>query len=387
MIKKEISEIKRQFTNEHCTITRLCGCYVDGEKRKMAEIKEAFLSLPEDEIFKYFEIFRKSLSGTLGKNLINMEFPKNLDFQGTSQAFLYQLRESRLTNPELLESFYDKVIETYDYVGNYLILLIHAAYDVPGKTSDGIEMNDASDEVYEYILCCICPVNLSKAGLSYDAETNTFRNRIRDWIVELPETGFLFPAFNDRSTDIYSLLYYAKNAEMLHDMFIHDFLGCTLPLSAGTQKETFHSLIADTLGPACEYEVVKNIHDKLNEMIEEHKDIPQPLLLEKEKVKTLFADSGVENSVLNQFDETYEKHFSHIPEPERPALIATNLTNSRTFEIKTPEVVIKVNPERTNLVDTRIIDGKRCIVIEITDEVSVNGISLSMQATPDQQDL
>ena len=200
MNKKEISEIKKQFTPENCSLTRICGCYVDGEKNKKTELKEAFLSLSEEEMFKYFEIFRKSLSGTIGKNLMNMEFPLEQETEGGTQHFLMKLRESKLTDDALVESFYDKIIENYDYPENYYIILIHGVYDIPGKSSDGAEMFDASDEIYEHIMCCICPVKLSKAGLCYNAETNSIQDRIRDWIVELPDVAFLFPQFNDRST-------------------------------------------------------------------------------------------------------------------------------------------------------------------------------------------
>ena len=207
MNKKEINEIRKQFTPNNCTITRMCGCYVDGEKNKKTELKEAFLSLPEEEICKYFDIFRKTLSGTVGKNLLNMEFPLDSEFTGGTQEFLMRLRDSKLTDEDLLEQFYDKIITSYDYGENFLILLIHAAYDIPGRASDNMEMFDASDEVYDYILCSICPVDLCKPGLSYNVQDNRFQDRIRDWIVGLPNLGFLFPAFNDRSTDIHSVLY------------------------------------------------------------------------------------------------------------------------------------------------------------------------------------
>ena len=166
MIKKEISEIKRRFTPSNCTVSRICGCYVDGEKNKKTTFKEAFLSLPEEDMFKYFDILRKNLSGALGKNLINLEFPLDSEMEGGTQEFLLRLRASRLQDDALLDTFYDRIIEAYDYVGNYLILLIHDAYDIPGKTSDGLAMEDASDEVYSYIMCSICPVDLSKPGLS-----------------------------------------------------------------------------------------------------------------------------------------------------------------------------------------------------------------------------
>jgi hypothetical protein len=371
VIKQEINELKRLYTPSNCSITRICGCYVDGEKNKKTEFKEAFLSLPEEEIFKYFELLRKTLSGSLGKNLLNLDFPLASEQEGGTQAALLALRDSKLKDDALIEEFYDRVINTYEYVGNYLILLIHDAYDVPGKTTDGLTMDDASDTVFEYIMCCICPVNLSKPGLSYDNINNEFHNRIRDWVVEMPETGFLFPSFNDRATDIHSTLFYSKNPEEAHSEFVENILGCTLPLSAGTQKEAFQALIEETLGDEVEYEVVKNIHENLTEMIEEHKEIPEPLTLDKHQVKSLFEKSGVKEEKLTDFDKLYDAAAG-----EDTSLFVNNVANVRTFEIKTPDVVVKVNPERADLVNTLQIDGKRCLVIEINDHVEVNGITI-----------
>lgn len=375
MIKQEVNELKRLYTPSNCSITRICGCYVDGEKNRKTEFKEAFLSLPEEEIFKYFELLRKTLSGTLGKNLLNLDFPLSSEEAGGTQEFLLKLRDSKLKDEELLSQFYDRIISSYEYVGNYLILIIHDAYDVPGKTTDGLTMEDASDSVFEYMLCCICPVNLSKPGLSYDAAANEFHNRIRDWVVEMPECGFLFPSFNDRASDIHSTLYYSKNPEEPHQEFVTDILGCSLPLTAGSQKETFQTLIEETLGEEADYEVVKSIHENLTEMIEEHKEIPEPLSLDKKQVKTLFEKSGVEEEKLETFDQLYDAAAG-----ETTSLLVNNVANTRSFEVKTPDVVIKVNPERADLVTAMTVEGKRCLVIELSDQVEVNGIKVGGRA-------
>lgn len=375
MIKQETSELKKLFTPKKCSITRICGCYVDGEKNKKTQFSQAFLALPEEEMFKYFEIFKKSLSGSFGKNLLNLDFPLESESEGGTQEFLLRLRDSRLKDDDLLEEFYDKIIDAYEYVGNYLILTIHDAYDVPGRASDGMEMEDASDEVYEYILTCICPVNLSKPGLSYNAMENAFQNRIRDWVVELPETGFLFPAFNDRGSDLHSTLYYSKNPEELKETFVDQLLGCPLPLSAGGQKETFQTLIEETLGETCDIETVKNIHEKLTEMVEEHKEELQPLTLDKNEVKTLLASSGVANDKMLEFERHYDETAG-----EDTSLMASNVINTRSFEVKTPDVVIKVNPERTDLIETRKVDGRECLVIPLGDNITVNGISVRASA-------
>ena len=368
MNKKEVLEIRKQFTPANCAITRIAGCYVDHEKNKKMESKSAFLSLPEEEAFKYFDIFKKTLSGTMGKNMLNMEFPIDQEMPGGTQEFLMKLKASKLEDDMLLEEFYDKVIATYEYAENYYIILIHAMYDVPGRSSDNMEMFDASDEVYEYLVCSICPVSLSKAGLSYNAESNCIQDRIRDWVVDMPDKGFLFPAFNDRSTDIHGVLYYTKKSEDLQPELIEQLLGAKMPMSANTQKETFQMLIEDTLGEDGDYETIRNIHDTLNDMIEEHKEEPEPLQLDKTDVRKVFEKSGVSSEKMECFDQNYEETAG-----EKTSLLATNITETKKFQIETPDIVIKVNPERADLIETRVIDGRQCLVIAVDDHIEVNG--------------
>ena len=371
MNKKEVLELRKQYKPEECSITRICGCYVDGNKEILATSKDAFLSLPEEEIFKYLTIFKQTLSGTIGKNLINMEFPLDQEMPGGTQDFLLQLRNSKLQDEMLLEEFYQKIIEHYNYGENYYIVLIHVAYDVPGKSTDGSEMFDASDDVFDYILCSICPVHLSKEGLCYNPLTNHIENRIRDWFVEPPVKGFLFPAFNDRCTDVHSLLYFSKQAEDLQPEFIENALGCRFPMSAGSQKDTFQAVIMNTLGESCEYEVVRNIHDNLQEIIEEAKESPEPPVLTKPEFKRLLANSGASSESIEQFDSS----FDYIA-GENAEFLVTNIAETRKFSIETPDIVIKVSPERADLVEQKIIDGIPYLVIPMTDEVEVNGVRI-----------
>jgi len=370
MNKKEVAELKRLFHPDRSPITRVCGCYVDAEKNKKAKLKEAFLSLPEEEMFKYFDIFKKTLSGSIGRNLLDMEFPLEQEAGGGAQEYLMKLRTSQLKDDDLLDAFYDKVIETFLYPENYYIVLIHCAYDIPKRGTDGIEQIDASEYVYEFLLCSICPVNLSKPGLCYHEDTNTISERIRDWFVEPPVTGFLFPAFTDRNTDIHSLLYYSKNPDELNAGFARELLGCELPLSAGSQKDTFNTLVADTLSDSCTYETVKNIHASLNELLEEHKDDPNPVLLDKGDVKRLLSQSGADDETLEHFDEEFEQASGST----QAELYVTNVANTKKFEIKTPNIVISVKPECADLIETKTIDGRLCFVIPMDDSVEVNGI-------------
>lgn len=373
MTRKELSEIKSQYTLENCGILRLCGCYVDGERNKITQFNENFLNLPEEEKHKYFDIFKKTLSGTLGKNLIDMKFNVDAYADEGARTFLMNLRDSGLKDDRLLDEFYDRIINNYSYVGNYLILLINQVYDIPTVTTDNIEMEDASDEVYSYILCSICHVNLSKPGLGYDEEDNNFHDKKQNHMVDVPDVGFLFPAFNKRSADEDMTVFYTKDVSEFEDGLIDCLLDCVAPLPAKQQKETFTSLVSEAVGEEADLQVVKNIHANLEQIIEEKKqESPAPVMLDKNEMKNLLEKSGVKEEKLENFEEHFE-----MAAGEHGKLVASNVSSGKKFEVKTPDVVIKINSDKTDIVSTQVIDGRQCLVIQIDERLVVNGISVN----------
>ena len=373
MTRKELNEIKSQYTLEDCGILRLCGCYVDGDRNKITQFKENFLNLPEEEKHKYFDIFKKTLSGTPGKNLVDMKFNVDAYADEGARTFLMNLRDSGLKDDRLLNEFYDRIINNYSYVGNYLILLINQVYDIPAVTTDNIEMDDASDEVYSYILCSICHVNLSKPGLGYDEEDNNFHDKKQNHMVDVPDVGFLFPAFNKRSADEDMTLFYTKDVSEFEDGLIDCLLDCAVPLPAKQQKETFTSLVNEALGEEADLEIVKNIHENLEQIIEEKKqESPAPVMLDKTEMKDLLEKSGVKEEKLENFEEHFE-----MAAGEHGKLVASNVSSGKKFEVKTPDVVIKINSDKTDIVSTQVIDGRQCLVIQIDERLEVNGISVN----------
>lgn len=368
MTKKEISELKKLYQKDTGCITRIAGCYVNGEKEPITTFKDAFYSLPEEETFKYYEIFRKTLSGSLGKNLLTLDYTLQQETEGDAHPLFMKLTESGLTDDALLEEFYTKVIETYEQEGNYLILLIHNTYDVPGKTSDGFTMEDASDSVYNYLLCSICPVALSKPGLSYEPEQNVFQNRNRDWVVGMPKTGFLFPSFTDRCPDIHSMLYYSKDAADIQDLFIEEVLGATAPTSAAAQREKFQDLIETALGKNPDCETILGIQDSFRERLEENEQV----ILEKQLVSEIFTENGVQvtDEALTQLDET--------------PILASNAVDIKKIEIKTEAITVQAKPEFSHLVETKIVDGRKSLVIALEGPVTVNGIPLNGTVSLDE---
>ena len=373
MTRKELNEIKSQYTLEDCGILRLCGCYVDGERNKITQFNENFLNLPEEEKHKYFDIFKKTLSGTPGKNLVDMKFNVDAYADEGARTFLMNLRDSGLKDDRLLNEFYDRIINNYSYVGNYLILLINQVYDIPAVTTDNIEMDDASDEVYSYILCSICHVNLSKPGLGYDEEDNNFHDKKQNHMVDVPDVGFLFPAFNKRSADEDMTLFYTKDVSEFEDGLIDCLLDCAVPLPAKQQKETFTSLVNEALGEEADLEIVKNIHENLEQIMEEKKqESPAPVMLDKTEMKDLLEKSGVKEEKLENFEEHFE-----MAAGEHGKLVASNVSSGKKFEVKTPDVVIKINSDKTDIVSTQVIDGRQCLVIQIDERLEVNGISVN----------
>lgn len=376
MEKKEINELRKLFTLEKCGISKVVGCYVNGDKVKLANIDELFGVLPEEEQHKYFEIFRKSLSGQTGKNLLNMEF--NETAKDEQRDFLIRLRDSELKDEKILDEFYDKVIESYNYVGNYIIILAYQSYDVPSITSDNMENEDASEEVYRFVLCSICPVELSKPGLEYFEVENTFHNSERSYMVGLPDMGFLFPAFTERCEDRDRLLLYTKDSKEFDIGFMNYVLNCRVPIPAPRQKDIFNEIIAETLEDECDYETVKNIHEELSSIIETRKEDPTvPETISKKEIKNIFENSGVNVERMENFDRRYDAHFEEEKEEEKSFYVKNLYPVANKVEIKTANVSIKVDADKMDVIETKIIDGKKCLVIRVDEELIVNGIRVN----------
>lgn len=376
MNKKEVSEIKGLFKRDGGAIDRICGCLIDGDKQIRMTFCDAFLSLSQEEIDKYFEIFRKALSGSLGKNLHTLEYTLDQELSGSGHKRLMALRKTGFKDDSVLEEFYKSVAENYQYGESYYVVMIHCNYDVVGRGSDNLEMDDASEEVYEFVLCCICPVKLSEAGLCYNTQTNRIEERMRDQWIEAPMNAFLFPAFDDRSSNIHSLLYYAKKTEELHEEFIDGCIGGPAPMSFKTQKAVFQEIVEETVGETCSYDTVCQIQENLAEMIEEHKEEPQPLKLGKSDVKKLLQNSGIKEEQLENFEQVYEEAAG-----EDASFQAANLVEARSVAVKTPDVTIKVSPQRMDLIQIQLVEGRRCIVIPMEDGVQINGMSVTMENT------
>lgn len=437
MTKKDVLELKRRLKKNECTFTKLCGCYVNGEKDRILNLDETFLNLNEDEFYKYLEIAKKTLSGTVANNILELEFPLEEEKPGGKQQFLMGLRESKLKNEGLLDAFYQLIIDNYDYAGNYLILVFHDAYDVMTKTSDNNKL-DESEEVYEYLLCAICPVTLTKAGLGYLEIENRIGPRNRDWVVNAPDTGFVFPAFSDRSTDIHSVMYYTKDAKEPHKEFMEFVLGCPPKETATEQKHAFQNIINNAVrDEEKSNRVFMEIQESLNQMVDEqaeYKDTKtDPVILTTDSIEEVIESCDLPEEISRTIKNSYVEKFGDTPPVvdhlldskvlaasaqfrEKKALVEKvqqlqekleEVVSSRSdafidpsldsqqFDgdvdtdpiMQTPEsldfndenfdVILRVKPQKVEEIKYEIIDGKKCIIIPMdeNEHVNLNGMT------------
>lgn len=399
-------ELKKRFKKESCSIDRLAGCYVDAGKNKAIKFNESFLNMDDEEFYKYLEIAKKTLTGTLGNNILELDFPLEEEATGGKQHFLYALRNDGLSSEELLDRLYDLIIDGYSYVGNYLILVFHDTYDIITKTSDNMKL-DESEEVYEYLLVSICPVVLSKAGLGVREDENRIGARIRDWIVGVPDLGFLFPAFDNRSADIHKVDYFIRDAKDSHSEVISDVLGCAPRMTATEQRNTFSAIVKRAFANDTENgeEALINIQESFNARINTGEELTESeinsIILTPETMDEILVENNIEGEKARVIKEvTLDEFMEELPpvsnlidnkalaanekEREKKELVkeVASLKNKvseleeATSSSESGDVSIFVYPERADEIHTEIIDDKKYILIPVDDNssVKVNGV-------------
>lgn len=375
MNQKEISELKRRFRLGKNAMGRIYGCYVNANKEIVSYLDEPLDRMPEEEAEKYLALLKKVLSGALGRNLIDIVFSTQQVADSDEHRRLMALRDSKLKDSEVRQEFYQTVIDALDMgESNYLILLAHDAYDVPHRGKDDEMQADAGDQVFSYIVCCVCPVKDGKLELGYCAGENEFHNCAPSQIVSPPELGFLFPAFDDRAANIYNALTYARKPDELHQEFLNVIFHTEPPMSPGEQREAFQTALREGLEGTCGLEVVQAVHEQLSQRIEQHREEkdPEPLSVTARDVAAILLDCGVEEAQAEAFCVKCGELFG-----EGAALSPANLIDSKRFEVKTADAAISLDPEHSYLVETRVIDGKKYLLIPAGEEMEINGMSVN----------
>ena len=375
MNRKEIAEIRRRLNPDKNAVSCIRGCYVNEKREIVSAFNYSLLSLPMEEQEKYLAIFKRTLAGVPGRNLIDIEFRPDQVMDDEAHQLLMGLRNTALAVDAGVEKLCRKIIDSLELEGNYLILMMHDAYDVPFRHSDENKVDVVSEEVFNYMLVSVCPVKLTKPALSYFSEDNAFHSRDLEWVVAAPELGFMFPTFDDRATNIYSALYFTRDAANVHDEFIDAVFHCDAPMPAAEQREVFQAVLEEALDDDLSFEVAQTVHEQLREMIETHNQdkAAEPLVVSRREVSGMLEACGVPEEKLAAFEEKYDAEFG-----QGISLSAVNIAQPKKFEVRTPDVVVQVNPERSDLIETRIIDGFKYILIRAEEGVEVNGVNISI---------
>lgn len=378
MNDKEIAELRRRFRADRTAISRIRGAYVNEKREIISELDQSVALMTETEADELLSLLKKTLSGKVDTNLLDIHFTTQQVMESPEHKLLCNLRETALQDNELVHTFYQKVIDSLEMEGNYMILLASDAYDVFTYRKDAGK-DDESTEIFRYILCAVCPIKIAKPSLSYYVRENCFRNVVADSVISPPALGFMFPAFDNRSTNLYGALYYTRATDNSHAEFADAvFNAGSLPMPATEQKETFRSVLADAVGEGCSLPVVRSVHAQLHQAMEEHKisKEPEPLTVDKYTIRDMLEFCGVSEESVSRFEEKFDKGFG-----QNATLSPRNIVEANKFEVRTPDVVIKVNPARTDLVDTRVIDGVRYVLVRTDGGVEVNGVNVNIDVT------
>ena len=373
MNEKEIGELRRRFRPDRRSISHVRGCYVSAGGEILSRFDQSLAMMSQEESEQILTILRKTLSGTLGKNLMDIVFETRQVADSPEHRLLMTLRESHLGDETAVEAFFEKAIGSLVMEDNYMILLAHDVYDVPWRGGDGEEMEDASDHMFSYILCAVCPVKRTKPALSYQLSENVFRDRTPEWLVSPPEAGFLFPAFDQRCANLYGALYYARDGKENHPDFAQAVFCQEVPMPAAEQREIFQNILGDALEEECRCEVVQAVQDAFCGMIAEHKEQheTEPLVVSRGAVQRVLDDCGISEERTEAFGRLYDEAFG-----EDTVMSPRNLVDPKQMEVKMGEVTIRVSAQRGDLLEMRRIDGAKYILIRAEDEVTVNGVSV-----------
>ena len=375
MIQKEINEIRRHLNSERACTKRIYGSFVNKNKEIISSIDYSFSLMVQSEKEKYMSLFKKVLSGGLGKCMVDISFSTQQVMDSPEHKLLMELKNSSLENEEAREKLISEIIANVNMLdSNYVILLAADTYDIPFKSSDEDTSNDSLD-IFSYIICAICPVKDGKAELAYNSEEKEFHTFLSPQMVSSPAVGFMFPSFDDRSTNIYNALLYTKDTSISQENLIGALFKTDAPLSAPEQKEIFTDALTQTPEEECSYDVVQSIHEQITERITQHKEShePTPLEFTPYDVGKMLTYSGVKEEKVEAFCKKCEEDFG-----ENAVLIPTNIIGSKKFQIETPQVKITVDPEYTYSVETRVINGRKYLLIPADDAVCVNGINIKI---------
>lgn len=377
MNKKEVAEIKKNFNSENgfFTIEKILTAYVDAEDNLLySNVSNAYV-VPQEEVDLYMETLKKVLNTNVGKNFIEYNFPNEAYEEGKPQSILYNMLDSELKDKKIYEDYIGHIIDNSVYVSPYTIITAYCTYSIRKKNKNDDIDDDLNEEMYKYIITAICPVSNSNNGFIFSKENNEIEKAPNlDLIInKAPVDGFLYPAFNNRSADINSVMYYTKNKSKPNIAFVENVLGCPYSMSADNEKASFQNIIKAVVDEDLDYATLNNINERIKDIIDDYKDDTEAITVNADKIANILTDIGVDSKRVELVTPVYNKVVGDTE------LTATNIVEHKTVINTANGVKIDIKPFAMDKVRTSVIDGRRCLIVDIDDPmIEVNGLPVNV---------
>ncbi len=375
MNKKETAEIKKNFSDKSgfFIMERVLTGFIDAEKNLRYHHVNSCLTMPVEEHDVYDETLKKVLNTNVGKSFVEYEFPNEAYEEGKPQEMLYTLLRSELKDEVLCENFLNHIANNIAYTGPFAVITAYCTYTIRKKDKND-EYADGEDEIYNYLLTAICPVNTGSDGFVFDSFNNEIMKKMNTELIisKAPSDGFLYPVFSNRSSDINHVMYYAKSASKPNISVIEDVLGCTFVMSAENEKANFQSILKNVVGDDLDYMVIKTVNEKIQEVVEENKEETDKTVIDDLRLKDILTDIGVPQERVEMVAPVFEKVCGNTP------LTASNLVENKTV-LAAPGITVNIKPSAADKVRTSVVDGRRCLLIDIDDPtIEINGLPVTL---------
>ncbi|WP_026692072.1 DUF4317 domain-containing protein [Peribacillus kribbensis] len=384
MNKKDIANIRKQFKldNYLLKIQEIFNVYVKKESGEIYHYVSQPLELMEQETQELFlKNFKKVLTGPLDGKLFELKFRG--DAEESTQRVLFESLQAEETEEwieymlEMVRKMYAHTVYEFDTV----VTFVRGEYRKQTRKRDLESEEGGDDEVYSspFILCSLNKTNQPKKSLTFDYIEKEFRsNNSIDPIIHLdsPLSGFLFPAFNDNAADVNHILYCSGKVNQPDITFIEDVLNCEEIMTAQEDKDSFELILKEVMGEKVDSRVISNVYEEIDKMVqdnEENEESESPKL-DSRDIERILTVSGVENVDAPKVEHALKS----VLDDEKHEFKASSLV-PKSININTKIADVSINPKDLKNVKYIMYQGKRCLLLEVDDDVIVEGFRLESE--------
>lgn len=381
MNKKDIANIRKQFKldNHLMNIHEIFNVYVQKESGEIYHhVSQPFQMLEQETQELFLANFKKVLTGHLDAKLFELKFMR--DVEDSTQMFLFEGLQEETTDDwkEYMLEIVTKMFANTVYPFDTVVTFIRGEYRKPTRKRDQESEEGGDDEVYSnrFILCSLNKTDQPKKALMFDYVEKEFKSHnFFDPIINLdsPLSGFLFPAFNDNAADVNHILYCAGKPNQPDERFIEEVLNCEGIITAQEDKDTFDFILKEVIGDQVDSQVISNVYEEIDKLVQENLENEESEIptLDHKDIERILTVSGVENVETAKVEHA----FKAIIDDEKHEIKASNVV-PKTIKIETRVADVTINPKDLKYVKYITYQGKRCLLLEVDEEVVVEGFRL-----------